>query len=87
MKTYQFTTNLTDNESLEKIKTHFAGSNGIIDWHADLDKPGKILTVKAESLTVDEISTIIFNAGFRNRPVSSGWKRVIKKMFTKDCCS
>ncbi len=87
MKTYRFLTNINDENSVEKIKANLNSINGIIEWNIDTKNPGKVLTIKAEEITADKIARAIFQAGFRSEEITPVWKKVFKRLFTKDCCS
>ena len=86
MKTIRFATNKSDSAAVEKIKPRLIESIGILEWNIDLNLPGKILTVKTESLTGENISRIISSEGFKSQEITPGWKRFTKRLFTKNCC-
>ncbi len=87
MKTYRFLTNVPDENSVVKLRDQLAVLNGIEDWNIDIKNPGKILTIKVENLTTDKVANAIFQAGFRCEEITPGWKKVVKRLFTKDCCN
>ncbi|MCL5030526.1 MAG: hypothetical protein M1480_16055 [Bacteroidetes bacterium] len=87
MKTLKFITNLKDSKSVESLKDQLDKINGIIEWKVDLNNPGKIITLKVENLSSETIARTIFAAGFRSQEVTAGWKKVAKRLFTKDCCN
>ena len=48
--------------------------------------PERILIVKVNGLKGDDVSSIIFNAGFRIELIEPFWKRLLNKFFVRDCC-
>lgn len=87
MKALKFVTNLKDSNSVEKLRVQLNKIDGIIEWNIDLENPGKVLSLKVENLSSETIAKSIFEAGFRSQEVTSGWKKVAKRLFTKDCCN
>lgn len=87
MKTLRFRTNIPDNEAVLKLKPHLDGLNGIMDWNINTDEPGKVLLVKVDGISSQSVAQTIFKAGFRSEEIVPVWKKVIKKTFTRDCCS
>ena len=86
MKTIRFATNISDSAVVEKIKPRLIESNGILEWNININDPGKILTVKTESLTGENISRIISSEGFKSQEITPGWEKITKRLFTKSCC-
>ncbi len=86
MKTLKFSTNLKDSNSIQKLKDHLDKVDGILYLEVDLQSPGKILTLKVENVSSETIAKHIFAAGFRSQELTAGWKKVAKRLFTRDCC-
>jgi copper chaperone len=87
MKTIRFRTNIPDNDAVKKIKPHLDNLNGISEWDINTEEPGKVLTVKVDGITGKLVAQTIFKAGFRSEELVPAWKKVIKKTFSRDCCS
>ena len=45
-------------------------AGGICEWNVDTTNADKILTVKAEGITEDEVVAIIKKKGFKAEPIS-----------------
>jgi choline kinase len=86
MNTFKFRTNILDIGEAEKLKPHFSKSNGIVEWRMNPDDPKRILIVKVNNLKKKDVSDIIFNAGFRSELVEPFWKKLLNKIFIRDCC-
>jgi len=87
MKTVNFRTNIRSKEEASRLKPYLENINGIIDWNLDAEKAGNILTVRLEGVDTNVVAQSIFKAGFRNEEIIPAWKKVLKKTFTRDCCS
>jgi hypothetical protein len=87
MKTICFRTNIPDNEAVKKLKPYLDNLNGIVNWNINIEEPGKVLTVKIDGITGKIVAQTIFKAGFRSEEIVPAWKKVLKKTFTRDCCS
>lgn len=64
-KTLKFRTNLTCSNCVSKVKPGLDDSATISEWNVDTENPEKILTVKSEGITEDEIISIIKKKGFK----------------------
>jgi copper chaperone len=87
MKTISFRTNIRSKEEVNKLKPYLDSINGISDWNINTDEAGKILTVKLDGADSKVVAQTIFKAGFRSEEIIPAWKKVLKKTFTRDCCS
>jgi len=87
MKTVNFRTNIRSKEEANRLKPYLEKINGIIDWNLDTEKAGNVLTVKLDSVDSSVVAQSIFKEGFRNEEIIPAWKKVLKKTFTRDCCS
>lgn len=87
MKTINFRTNIRNKEEVTKLKPYLDNINEIIDWNINTEEAGKVLTVKLDGADSKVVAQTIFNAGFRSEEIIPAWKRVLKKTFTRDCCS
>ena len=86
MKTLRFKTTVKDLKDLESLKADLKNIEGIKECGCEDNDPGKAFYVKADGLTRDAVSQAIFKAGFRNEPLTSGWKKAAGRLFKKDCC-
>lgn len=64
-KEFQFKTNLNCGGCVSKVKADLDSADGICEWEVDTTNNDKILTVKADGITEDEIITIIKKKGFK----------------------
>jgi copper chaperone CopZ len=64
-KNLQFKTNLNCGGCVSKVKSDLDTINGIGEWTVDLENPDKILTVKSEGITEEEVITLIKKKGFK----------------------
>ncbi len=58
-KEFQFKTNLNCGGCVSKVKADFDNADGICEWNVDTANNDKILTVKADGITEDEIIAIV----------------------------
>lgn len=63
-KEFQFKTNLNCGGCVSKIQSDLDSQSGICEWKVDTNHKDKILTVKSEGTTKDEIISIVKNKGF-----------------------
>jgi copper chaperone CopZ len=64
-KTYQFKTNINCSGCVAKVKPHMDGAQGISQWEVDTNNKDKVLTVKSDGMTQDQIMETVQKAGFR----------------------
>jgi copper chaperone CopZ len=64
MKTFTFTTNINCGGCIATVTPFMEKAAGILEWKVDIADPKKPLTVKTESLSADEIISIVKSAGF-----------------------
>ncbi len=86
MKIFKFNTSVKNVEEFEKLKSYLSGTEGIVSCLCDDNSPVNIVTVKTDDISKDAVSREIFNAGFRNEPITPGWKKAAANLFKKDCC-
>ncbi|MBX3241981.1 MAG: cation transporter [Chitinophagaceae bacterium] len=70
-KNLQFKTNLNCGGCVSKVKSDLDNAEGICEWNVDITNSDKILTVKADGITEDEVVAIIKRKGFKAEPLSS----------------
>ena len=64
MKTMQFKTNINCGGCLRGVTPFLDGQEKIETWEVDLEHEDRILTVKSNELTEQEVQTIVAEAGF-----------------------
>ncbi|MCT4317747.1 heavy-metal-associated domain-containing protein [Flavobacterium sp.] len=69
-KNLQFKTNLNCGNCVAKVQSDLDNANGISEWNVDTTNSDKILTIKSEGISEDEIVTIIKKKGFKAEPIS-----------------
>jgi len=69
-KNLQFKTNLNCDGCVSKVKSDLDNAKGISEWNVDIANSDKILTIKSEGITEDEVVAIIKNKGFKAEPFS-----------------
>lgn len=70
IKTLQFKTNLNCGGCVSKVKSDLDNADRICEWNVDTANADKILTVKSEGITEDEIVNIIKSKGFKAEPLT-----------------
>ncbi len=68
-KNLQFKTNLNCGSCVSKVQADLDNTNGIVEWNVDTTNGDKILTVRSEGITEDEVVAIIKNKGFKAEPL------------------
>ncbi|WP_207496072.1 heavy-metal-associated domain-containing protein [Aridibaculum aurantiacum] len=71
---YTYKTNINCMGCVGQVKPHLdklEQEQDIDHWHIDVDNPQKILTIETNSLSSEEVETIIQDAGFNAIPVAS----------------
>lgn len=64
-KAFQFKTNINCGGCIAKVKPHLDKVQGVCQWSVDTDNREKILTVKSEGITEQQIIETVKNAGFK----------------------
>lgn len=65
----QFKTNLNCGGCVSKVKSDLDDANGVCEWNVDTSHSDKILTIKSEGITNDEIVAILQRKGFEAEPI------------------
>lgn len=68
-KEFLFKTTLNCGGCVSKVQADLDSTEGIEEWHVDTDNPDKILTVKSDGITEDEVIGIIKSKGFNATPI------------------
>ncbi|MCW8311920.1 MULTISPECIES: heavy-metal-associated domain-containing protein [Sphingobacterium] len=63
-KNIQFRTNLNCSGCVSKVSADLDHADGICEWNVDTASNDKILTVKSNGITENEVIEIIKNKGF-----------------------
>lgn len=69
-KEFQFTTNLNCGGCVSKVQTDLDNASGVAEWNVDINNAEKILTVKSEGITEEEVVTILKKKGFKATPLA-----------------
>ena len=64
MKTLQFKTNINCGGCIKAVTPMLNQEAGAGNWQVDTANPNKILTVKSDQLTADQVMRAVQNAGF-----------------------
>ena len=68
-KNLQFKTNINCGGCVASVKHHLDSANGVSDWEVDTTDKDKILTVKSEGITEQEVIQTVKKAGFKIEPL------------------
>lgn len=69
-KEIQFRTNLNCGACVSKVQADLDHAAGISAWDVDIENEDKILTVKSEGITENEVIAIIKSKGFKAEPLN-----------------
>ncbi len=64
-KNLQFKTNLNCGGCVSKVKSDLDNAEGIREWNVDTTNTDKILTIKSEGITEEQVVAIINSKGFK----------------------
>ena len=64
----QFKTNINCGGCIAKVKPHLDNAEGICHWEVDTTNRDKVLTVKTEGITQQEVIDTVTKAGFKIEP-------------------
>ncbi|MBS1666484.1 heavy-metal-associated domain-containing protein [Chitinophaga defluvii] len=70
-KEFQFKTNLNCGGCVSKVQSDLDNAEGICHWNVDTNNADKILTVKSEGITEDEVVAIVKSKGFKIEPLTA----------------
>ncbi|AZA97611.1 MULTISPECIES: heavy-metal-associated domain-containing protein [Bacteroidota] len=68
-KNLQFKTNINCGGCVASVKPHLDNADGICHWEVDTTNKDKVLTVKSEGMTEQEIIDTVKKAGFTIEPL------------------
>jgi copper chaperone CopZ len=64
-KEFQFKTNLNCGGCVSKVQSDLDNADGICHWNVDTANVDKILTVKSDGITEEEVVAIVKSKGFK----------------------
>ena len=64
-KQFQFKTNINCGGCIASVKPHLDKAEGICHWEVDTANKDKVLTVKSEGITEQEVISTVQKAGFK----------------------
>jgi len=65
MNTLKFKTNVKCGGCIASVTPHLNQAKGIVSWNVDTTNPLKIMTVKTEGISAEEITSIMKTAGYQ----------------------
>lgn len=68
-KNLQFKTNINCGGCIASVKPHLDNADGVCHWEVDTTNKDKVLTVKSEGITEQEIIDTVKKAGFTIEPL------------------
>lgn len=69
-KKFKFKTNINCGGCIASVKPHLDNANEIAQWEVDTGSKDKVLTVKSEGITEQEIIETVQKAGFKIEPLN-----------------
>lgn len=66
---FQFKTNINCGGCVAKVTPFLNDSEGIYHWDVDTTNKDKVLTVKSEGLSEQEVIQVVEKAGFKIEPI------------------
>lgn len=70
-KEFQFKTNINCGGCVNAVKPHLDKADGIAEWQVDTTSKDKILTVKSNGITQEQLMQTVKNAGYKIEPLSN----------------
>lgn len=61
---FQFKTNINCGGCVASVKPYLDNAEGVCDWNVDTQNKDKILTVKADGITKEQVIETVQKAGF-----------------------
>ncbi|MBX3162987.1 MAG: heavy-metal-associated domain-containing protein [Bacteroidetes bacterium] len=68
-KEFQFKTNINCGGCVASVKPHLDKAEGVCEWNVDTTDKDKILTVKTEGISQEQVLDIIRKTGFKAEPI------------------
>jgi copper chaperone len=70
-KEFRFKTNINCGGCIASVKPHLDNAEGICHWEVDTANKDKVLTVKSEGITEDQVIETLQKAGFKIEPLTA----------------
>lgn len=70
-KNFQFKTNINCGGCVAKVTPFLNEAEGVCNWEVDITDKDKVLTVKSEGITEQEVMEIIQKTGFKIEPLNA----------------
>ena len=70
-KEFQFKTNINCGGRIASVKPHLDNAEGICHWEVDTANKDKVLTIKSEGITEDQVIETVQKAGFKIEPLNA----------------
>lgn len=70
-KQFQFKTNINCGGCIASVKPHLDKAEGICHWEVDTANKDKVLTVKSEGITEQEVISTVQKVGFKIEPLDA----------------
>lgn len=70
-KELQFKTNLNCGGCVSKVKADLDSADGICEWNVDIADNDKVLTVRSEGITEEEVMAVVKKKGFKAEPLTA----------------
>ncbi|CAN5328236.1 hypothetical protein BH23BAC2_BH23BAC2_00050 [soil metagenome] len=67
---FQFTTNINCSSCVAKVTPFLNDAEGICHWEVDTTNKNKVLTVKPEGISQQEVIEAVKKAGFKIEPIN-----------------
>lgn len=64
----KFKTNINCGGCIVKVKPHLDNAEGVSNWEVDTANKNKVLTVKTDGITQEEVIETVIKAGFKIEP-------------------
>lgn len=68
---FQFKTNINCSGCIASVKPHLDNEEGIIEWEVDTTNKDKILTVKSDGISEQEVIETVQKAGYKIEPLNA----------------
>ncbi|WP_033566147.1 heavy-metal-associated domain-containing protein [Sphingobacterium sp. SYP-B4668] len=68
---FQFKTNINCNGCVAKVSPFLNDAEGICHWEVDTASRDKVLTLKSEGITEQQVMETVQKAGFKIEPLAS----------------
>jgi copper chaperone CopZ len=66
----KFKTNINCNGCIAKVKPYFDKSTEISEWNVDITNRDKVLTVKTDAMSKEQLINLVASAGYKAESIS-----------------